>query len=654
MSSARSRILPEHSVEAQVLGNVRAQRIGPATVADLHLPDPFLRRVANRVLQLSFQENFRIVVSDIPGRTEHEVWKPSAAPCDLETVHADLQGVDAPEKAAAPASRGFMPKVLDGDRAVAREPAASQALAELVAQRLAKDGLLATAARALSIIPAGSDDAAALADAGFPIDLLDHFTLKGEHVGAAAVLAWLRRDVAGENQAKWPRLLNAAMFGFRPTAPGFRASPDSGQHEPGIARLQLSRAGYWIGPGDGGSIDVLRQVLESMPGVHVLASVEQRHVDELRRVLAEWPGELRSRVKLVVQELTVSQWAQDAARGGMDASGPMTLLPRYASRGEEVSLYVAGDTYLGRALVQAGLRVAHSPLLFQGGNLLMVEEPSGRRILLAGEAEVLRNQSLGLSQAQAMAALCAELGADKCVVLPAASIHIDYEVSCRVVDGKVVAFTLDTAAGARLAVEAGIGLLERRGYMDANTAEAARTLLQTGRDFECAAMVWKSLAAFAVGPGRFPLPFAAMLREGSTDSGVGNLHRIMAGLDLLMSGTPAAIERVGDAHHRAYLRSLARRMEDRTQLRAALRNLGWKVVPVPGIGQGDRSINPLNGLHTTGLALMPAYGGLFAGLDAAAAEAIKAALGPGVEVRQVRTSESQRRDGALRCSVTLL
>jgi hypothetical protein len=135
---------------------------------------------------------------------------------------------------------------------------------------------------------------------------------------------------------------------------------------------------------------------------------------------------------------------------------------------------------------------------------------------------------------------------------------------------------------------------------------------------------------------------------------VGNLHRIMAGLDLLISGSPAAVERVDDVNHRVYLRSLAKRSEDRSQVRSALRNLGWSVVPVPGIGQGDRSINPLNGLHTPGLFLMPAYGGLFAELDEAAARVVRGALGAGVEVRPVRTSESQRRDGALRCSVALL
>jgi hypothetical protein len=54
---------PAVSIEAEVLGNIRAQTIGPATVADLPLPDDFLRRVADRIVRSSYEERFRIVVS---------------------------------------------------------------------------------------------------------------------------------------------------------------------------------------------------------------------------------------------------------------------------------------------------------------------------------------------------------------------------------------------------------------------------------------------------------------------------------------------------------------------------------------------------------------------------------------------------------------
>lgn len=57
---------PIPTVQQEVLGNIRGQPIGPATVADLALPEPFLRRFADRVTLQSFEENFRVVVADEP------------------------------------------------------------------------------------------------------------------------------------------------------------------------------------------------------------------------------------------------------------------------------------------------------------------------------------------------------------------------------------------------------------------------------------------------------------------------------------------------------------------------------------------------------------------------------------------------------------
>lgn len=59
------------SVMEEVLGNIRAQPIGPATVADLALPEPFLRRFADRVILQSFEDNFRVIIADEPD-PEHE------------------------------------------------------------------------------------------------------------------------------------------------------------------------------------------------------------------------------------------------------------------------------------------------------------------------------------------------------------------------------------------------------------------------------------------------------------------------------------------------------------------------------------------------------------------------------------------------------
>lgn len=49
---------------AEVIGNVRAQPLGHGTVGDLALPEPFLRRFADRIVRSSFEERFRVVIDD--------------------------------------------------------------------------------------------------------------------------------------------------------------------------------------------------------------------------------------------------------------------------------------------------------------------------------------------------------------------------------------------------------------------------------------------------------------------------------------------------------------------------------------------------------------------------------------------------------------
>jgi len=52
------------SIEDEVLGNLKAQPIGPATLGDLALPDDFLKRIGDRVIRSSFEDRYRIVVPD--------------------------------------------------------------------------------------------------------------------------------------------------------------------------------------------------------------------------------------------------------------------------------------------------------------------------------------------------------------------------------------------------------------------------------------------------------------------------------------------------------------------------------------------------------------------------------------------------------------
>src|SRR5690606_21986900 len=125
--------------------------------------------------------------------------------------------------------------------------------------------------------------------------------------------------------------------------------------------------------------------------------------------------------------------------------------------GEGRPVYLPGDSYLMDGLRSSGHRVLHSSLLFQGGNLLAVRDPrSKRRILLLGEGEVLRNMGLGLSREQVLEAFTRELGVDQCVVLPAVSYHLDFDVTVRAAGSDLIAFVNDPVAAVRQILVPGI------------------------------------------------------------------------------------------------------------------------------------------------------------------------------------------------------
>jgi len=107
-----------------------------------------------------------------------------------------------------------------------------------------------------------------------------------------------------------------------------------------------------------------------------------------------------------------------------------------------------------------------------------------------------------------------------------------------------------------------------------------------------------------------------------------------------------------DPHSAAYLRSFQRRDAERRDLAATLRKWGYEVVKIPSLPEEKRGIDYLNGVHDRERYLMPAWGGLFAPLDDAARETFEKALGPGTSVVPVLSSESQRRGGAVHCSLS--
>jgi hypothetical protein len=67
-------------MQDQVLNNLRQSPVGGHTLEALQLPEDYLRRVADRILRSSFEQQFRVVVPDGTGAAHAAELKPLAMP----------------------------------------------------------------------------------------------------------------------------------------------------------------------------------------------------------------------------------------------------------------------------------------------------------------------------------------------------------------------------------------------------------------------------------------------------------------------------------------------------------------------------------------------------------------------------------------------
>lgn len=539
--------------------------------------------------------------------------------------------------------------------------------AALVGVRLARDGLLATTAAAIEAVGVSEVERAGRTDRliamGLPVDWLESFTLAGNGgSGAEEIVRALARALeSGSPSDAAKALLVGATFAYRPSLAGFAVATESGELGIAAVRLQISSPAYYSGPGDGSCLDLARQLVAVLPGVDFLASLEEKHLEGTLATLRTWPDGLTERLTLVSEGLPVAQWAQDNGKPGFvptgsgSAAGAVILVPRYASRGEEGAVLVPGETFLAEGLASTGHRVHRSPLLFQGGDLLAVRDPrSGERLLLVGEANVWRNTSLGLSRDQVLEAFRIEFGVDRCAVLPAVSFHIDQELTVRAHGDRLIGFVADPGEAVRIVLRCGVSALETAGVLSAAQADQTRTDLDARRDLGFLEQVLPLLSSRSSAFGHFPESLANFFSAGPADSGVGNLQRFLLAIDLLTSRSMPVDELPLDPHSIAYLRSFRRQDEERARMIADLRGLGLDVARVPSLPEANRGIDYLNGVQDRDRYLMPAWGGLYAPLDEAAAGAFKRALGPSIAILPVYTGESQRRGGGVHCSASIL
>lgn len=78
---------PAFAIEQEIRANILNQTVGSASVADLGLPDEFVRRFADRVVRSSFEDRYRIVVASAPS-TQPDATPSASTPALTNTPSA--------------------------------------------------------------------------------------------------------------------------------------------------------------------------------------------------------------------------------------------------------------------------------------------------------------------------------------------------------------------------------------------------------------------------------------------------------------------------------------------------------------------------------------------------------------------------------------
>ncbi len=310
-----------------------------------------------------------------------------------------------------PSLRGFRAPILAHatgplELNVAAGVAESEArAARTIAEQLARNGARATLVAAMADLgPAPTVER--LERAGFPVDLLDCWAPPGAESLPERVA---RELAAGRDRAELLADLQKLPFAYASTIPAWALATECGDHDAAAIRLQVSSATDYAKPGEGGAMDVFRDLARLLPDAGIVVGVESKHLAGVEREARVLAADRRAPITLVESPLPLAQWAQDSAKPGLveRAGGVETvwLAPRFASRGEDGSTFIAAENLALEGFAATGRSVVQSRLVFQGGNLLAVRDPlTGKRSLLVGEAEVARNRALGLSRDEVLAA----------------------------------------------------------------------------------------------------------------------------------------------------------------------------------------------------------------------------------------------------------
>lgn len=521
--------------------------------------------------------------------------------------------------------------------------------AKLIQDRLRCDGLLATAIEAIQALGEthGVKTIESLRRIGFPVDLLRFFhSTSGESI----------LDVIESGRTND---LTRAVFRFEATAPGFVAAVESGESELTLARVQIG-GGFRGGIVPGSSFDVAGKLVEALPETKFVVSLDEEFLGLVYyQAQSSWPLRRLNQLTLIGEPLPVSGWAQDNGKGGMvrEASGktlPAILAPRYASMGEDESLFMPGESFLLTGLIQTGVRVFHSGLLFQGGNLLVVRDPArNQRLLLISQSEINRNLALGLTAPQIEEAFKTEFSVDRCIVLPLVSYHLDYDLTCRAVGNQLVAFVNDPVSLSRMVVRRGAAALAKAGAVPAEDANTMIRALETSDEARRALALADLIERARSAPGSAPSPMVAAFKVDAMDSGSANLACFCVGLDWLICASPEDLPATISGARREYLGAMRRKLARLAEQKRALEKDGFRTVAIPSMPDLQIGMNYLNGIHDRSRFLMPAYGGFYQGADELAVRSFAAVFGPKIRVIPIPCADMQWQHGALHCMVSI-
>jgi hypothetical protein len=423
----------------------------------------------------------------------------------------------------------------------------------------------------------------------------------------------------------------------------------------GLVRLQL-QGGYSNGLTPGGALHVAQQVALSLPRADLLLAAAEEYLPPIQAMVDSWDLDPERNVDLVVEPVVSTAWAQDSAKAGFQTGGEVrraglvTLAPRFASQGEEDFKFWPHESFLMDGVARSGHEVIHSPLLFQGGNLLMIRDPVKReRVLLISETTIYRNLRLGLTREQVLESFRREFGADRCVPLPMVSYHLDYDVTVRATANGPVVFVNDAVAGATRIVRAGLNGLARAGVLTEQAVQVLAGQLESENVEELARGLGQLNPEIRNGQGELKASFARHFSVGDTDAGDFNLQVFLAAFDLLSAQFLTWDEMELDQSSVEYFEALQAMVRELDRQRKVLEGEGWKVVLTPSLPDLRHLINYINGVHVRGRFLMPAIGGLYREVDEAVEAVYREALGPEVEIVRIATQELQRQHGAVHC-----